>query len=168
MSYPSTESPNGDLPDLELADDDAVFIGAARKRLTAATKRRNDAAAELAQAAEVVKRWERVVRFLDPETEPATPAPSKPRSKRPASTRIGDDRLAQIEAAFRELAGADGRAEVRVKELMERLADEGHPLSSGPASVAFQVLRERQVIRLARKEGNSRYYRLTRAAASQS
>lgn len=171
---PQTTAPlNGDAPTLkpdappvlELADDDGAFLTAARQRLTAARARHEQIKRDLADAGETVKRWEKVVRDLDPDP-PAGTGPSVGRAKRTAHpTGVGAARLAQIETVIREITTGDLEHEFRPTDIRARLADSDRPISSGAVSQALLKLRESQVVRFSRREGNSHYYRLTRVAA---
>ena len=80
-------------------------------------------------------------------------------------TRISGDRLAEVEAAIREYAAEHGGdPEFRQIDIREMV---GAGMTSGVSSLAFAELREREVIRLARKDGNNLYFRMAHGAASE-
>jgi hypothetical protein len=151
----SATSPNGDGSTIEL--DDAAFLAAARARLDAARERHAAIAAQVAGAAEQVKRWEKVVRDLDP--EPPASKPAKAPAKAPPS-RMGPARLGRIVAVIRDLAGPDGENEFRQVDV--RNAIEDPTITSGITTNAFRQLRDDQVIRFTHKEGINQFFALTR------
>lgn len=108
-----------------------------------------------------LRQHEKALKVLDgiPLGNPQGKPAKTPTAKDPSGTKVGPERLAKIEAMVRELAGPDGSKEVRQLDIREKLG-----VSSSVSAGAFQMLRDRNVIRLARQEGNSRFYRLTREA----
>jgi DNA-binding transcriptional ArsR family regulator len=80
---------------------------------------------------------------------------SKPRGRPPSN--VGPERLAEYEQAIREFA-----AEQEEFRQVDIRAVTG--ATSNVMTRAFEQLRQTNVIRVARQEGNSKYYRLTRAA----
>ena len=147
----------------DTVDDELVETITARIEPT--RRRRDELAAELAATNARLKRYERALGAL---AEPKDPAPTERRKPGPKPkqgpgprTSIGDERLAQIEAMVRELA-AEGD-EVRQVDVRNRLAG----VNSSTSAIAFEQLRQRNVIRLARQEGNNKYYRLTREALNE-
>jgi hypothetical protein len=82
-----------------------------------------------------------------------------------SGTRISGDRLAEVETAIREYATEHGGdpefRQIDIREVM------GAGISSGISSIAFAELREREVIRIARKDGNNLYFRMAHAAATE-
>ena len=97
---------------------------------------------------------------VDPETgepvERKKPGP-KPGSHRGGTTHAGvsEGQLAMVERVFRELATQ--RDDVRQVDVRTVTG-----LRSGSMALAFKELRNRGVIRLARVDGNNKYFRLTR------
>ena len=150
---------SGAVPPDEL---DVELVETITARIEPTRRRRDELVAELAELNGRLKRYERALTALSPaETEPAERRPG-PKSKggrahqKPAS--IGTERLERIEAAVRELATESD--EFRQADVRNRL--EG--VNSSMTALAFEALRQRGVIRLARQEGNSKYFRLTREA----
>jgi hypothetical protein len=78
-------------------------------------------------------------------------------AKRKGGTRISDERLAVIEGVIRRLAAeSDDFTQVAVRT---QTGD-----GSGPMAIAFEILRQRNVIRFVRRDGNTKVFRLTREA----
>lgn len=91
----------------------------------------------------------------------------KPKPKgqsRPVPAKLSDERLAEIEAIIR--AYAADHEEFRQVDVRSAhgVLESGGTFSSGMSAMAFEELRQRNVIRVARQDGNSKYYRLTREA----
>ena len=74
---------------------------------------------------------------------------------------IGDDRVDMIAEAIR--AYAEDHEEFRQVDIRGVI-----DVTSGTSAQAFEVLRRRNVIRLARQDGNNKWYRLTREAMRES
>ena len=157
---PTNTSPNGDAPASVM--DDEAFLAAARERLSAARARRDKIAAQIAEATETVKRWEKVVRDLDPEPAPASKKQTTT-TVRPIPSKVGPERLERIIAAIRDLAGPDRENEFRQVDVRRALNDE---VTSGVTTLAFRQLRDEEVIRFTRKDGINQYFRLTRRAVA--
>jgi hypothetical protein len=84
------------------------------------------------------------------------PKPSKPGPKvkvRAEPSKIGEDRLEVIKQAIRAIA--EHRDEFRQVDVRERTG-----LSSSVTATAFEQLRQDNVIRFARKDGNNKFFRL--------
>ena len=92
----------------------------------------------------------------EPEGEPVVRrGPGRPRR----SPGVAEAAIQEIEATVRRLAAeADDFTQVQVRGIT------GH--SSGKMALAFEALRQREVIRLVRREGNVKVYRLTQRALS--
>jgi len=103
--------------------------------------------------AELVKRYERAIRVLTGET----PKPSKPASKPATKTKLSQERVEAIKTAVLEYAQEnDEFRQVDIRGVVdESLA------KSTVMALAFEILRQDGVIRLARREGNNKWFRLT-------
>lgn len=90
----------------------------------------------------------------------AKPGPKKKQKKEDGAANksvVGAERMAEYEAVIISMGQELG--EFRPTDFRERTG-----VRSGVATNVFHALRERNVIRFARAEGNSRYFRLTRPA----
>lgn len=88
--------------------------------------------------------------------------PSRPKSElaRPVKSQVGPEALARIEAAIREFAtDHDEFRQVDIRGIMT-----GTFTNSSKMATAFEQLRQNGVIRLARKDGIQRFFRLTESA----
>jgi hypothetical protein len=87
---------------------------------------------------------------------------------RTAPSKLSDERLAEIERIVREFA-ADHEEfrQVDIRSAYGTLPS-GGTMTSGMSAIAFEALRQRNVIRVARQDGNSKFYRLTREALNAS
>lgn len=99
----------------------------------------------------------------DPETGEIVarkkPGP-KPKNPGVKTATASEESIARNTAAIRQLSeDHDDITQVEVRAITGE--------SSGASSLAFKELRERGIIRLARQDGNHKYFRLTRAALSQ-
>ena len=92
----------------------------------------------------------------------AKPGP-KPKSQQ-TGTKIGPERLATIERAVRAYVDEHGDVEFRQLDIREYM---DNTITSGVSSFAFKELRDANVLRVARKDGNNQYYRLTRQALAE-
>jgi hypothetical protein len=90
---------------------------------------------------------------------------AKPKGQaRTAPSKLSDERLAEIESIVREYAtDHEEFRQVDIRSAHGTLPS-GGTLSSGMSALAFEELRQRNVLRVARVEGNSKFYRLTREA----
>jgi hypothetical protein len=118
--------------------------------------------AELAELDELTKRYEKAIRDLKGEgprfgrkPKPATPPGEK---VRPVQSKVGPEAMAKIEEAIR--AYAEDHEEFRQVDIRATLT--GALAHSSKMAVAFEQLRQANVIRLARQEGIQKFFRLTR------
>lgn len=94
----------------------------------------------------------------------------EPRKTRPKGqsraipSKLSDERVNEIETIIREYAV--DHEEFRQVDLRSAHGElpSGGTLTSGMSATAFEILRQRNVIRVARQDGNSKFYRLTREA----
>jgi len=89
----------------------------------------------------------------------------RPKSpSRTAPAKLSEERISEIEAVVREYA--EDHEEFRQVDLRSAYGKlpSGGTLTSGISAIAFEELRQRNVIRVARQDGNSKFYRLTREA----
>jgi DNA-binding transcriptional ArsR family regulator len=118
-----------------------------------------------------LRRYERVLAQLsdDPAEQVPRPGPKGPRGPRGSGTGkvaeaaagkgIGEARLASIREQV--LVYAEDHEEFRQADIRVFMGE----ASSGIMTLAFERLRQDGLIRLARQEGNNKYFRLTRQAA---
>jgi hypothetical protein len=93
--------------------------------------------------------------------------PGRPKAKAATEStakKVGDERLAAIEQLVREYA--EDHEEFRQVDLRSAYGTlpDGGSFTSGMSAIAFEELRQRNVLRVARVDGNSKFYRLTREA----
>jgi hypothetical protein len=99
-------------------------------------------------------RYKRALRALDG----PDPAKAKPKPKSTsAGTKIGEERMTKIKNEILRLAREkDEFRQVDVRSALD--------INSSVSATAFEKLRQEGFIRLARAEGNSKFYRLTKPA----
>ena len=123
--------------------------------------RRDELAAELAEVGAEIRTYQKSLAPLVDDDQPA-PAYGRKTTAGPARakpSRVGPERLVAIKAVILELAGDDDREFTQI-EVRDRT-----DLHSSVTSGAFRQLRdEEHFIRLARKDGGTKYFRLTRPA----
>ena len=148
----------------------AIATETIRQAVDELAKQRDTLTEQLAIVKYELGNYQKALALL--EAPPPPPPGLTPRKRgRPSSsgaerngTRISGERLAEVEAAIREYADVNGGdPEFRQIDIRERLGG----LTSGMSSLAFAELREREVIRIARKDGNNLYFRMAHAAASE-
>ena len=128
----------------------------------AAARRREELQNELAELNAEARKYEKALAALT--TEQGKPGPTSKQSRTPrpegfrtAGGSIGPERLAETEAGIRQFAADhDEFRQVDVRGITGRKSSE--------TAVAFEVLRQQGVIRLARREGNNKWFRLTESA----
>jgi hypothetical protein len=109
--------------------------------------------AQIASLQAELDRYRRALALLEPEPDRAE---LKPKPKKKYGPTVSSDTLNQVRNVIQELAQTqdeftqvDVRARTGVK--------------TSTSSIAFEVLRRNGMIRLARQQGSTKYYRLTRA-----
>lgn len=128
--------------------------------------------AEVAALEQEIRRMERALKVLkgeplgNPQGSAGTRGPYKTRTNVPKVDKSGkrrnvsEEKVQQTQAIIMRLATeTDEFRQVDVRSLTPTL-------NSSTAALAFEVLRQRGVIRLARQEGLNKWYRLTRAIAN--
>ena len=158
-------SPNGKVEDPFEAKLLADLDGAIRE----ARERVARLEPELVEARAKLKRYEDTRKRLV--GEPLINHPGARRRGRPPAGERGDrpahtfkpEKLAEIGAFVREYA--EHHEEFRQVDI--RSAPGSPIVDSGKLSTAFEALRQANVIRLARQDGNSKVYRLTRSAINE-
>lgn len=95
--------------------------------------------------------------------------PARPKNQgesRTKPSKLSEERIGEIEALVREYA--TDHEEFRQVDLRAAYSQlpSGGTMTSGMSALAFEELRQRNVLRVARIEGNSKFYRLTREALS--
>jgi septation ring formation regulator EzrA len=119
--------------------------------------------AELRELDELTKRYEKAIRDLRGDyprmgRKPSKPATSSGEKVRPVQSKVGPEAMAKIEEAIR--AYAEDHEEFRQVDIRATLT--GALAHSSKMAVAFEQLRQANVIRLARQEGIQKFFRLTR------
>jgi hypothetical protein len=146
---------------VHLVDEDPVVIDL-RKRIDQVKQEQQSLRERLAEVNDVVSRYERAVRALTGEKAP-TPTPRTPGKRvREHPSGVGEERLDRIREIVLEYA-AD-HEEFRQVDIRTQPGLEGAMVTSSVMTTAFNRLRQENVIRLARQEGNSKWFRLTREA----
>jgi DNA-binding transcriptional ArsR family regulator len=122
--------------------------------------------AELTEVSGEIKSYEQALTRLRGQS--STPSP-KPRKRAATSadqtpgTSVGPERLAKLDAAVRQFA----RDHEEFRQIDFRSSPLSEGMSSSVSSTVFEVLRQKNVLRLARRDGNHKYYRLTAEALSE-
>jgi hypothetical protein len=151
---------NGVAP---LGDD--AMVEALRDRVAQHQTRANQLRKEMDDELSYVRRYEKALTALTGEVpvKPG-PKPGRPRTStsagRPGGTRIGPEKLATLRKAVLRFA-ADHE---EFRQIDFRSDPLGEGVSSGQSSALFDVLRQENVLRMARVNGNEKFYRLTREA----
>jgi hypothetical protein len=150
---------NGHMPEadpIELAHD-AELIRMLTGEVKSRESRIEELRAEIDQLTPALKRYQKALALLTGED---APAPGRPKGARVRAkpSGVGDERLERVEAGIRDFAkDHDEFRQVDIRSTVEGI-------SSSVAATAFETLRQRNVIRLARKDGNNKFYRLTAEA----
>lgn len=148
---------NGTIPD----EQDLEVAEALQARIASLTEEKERLEAELEQITPRLRRYERALTMLTAAEEPPRPG-RKPKSEgqrvRATPSKVGPEMLAEIQAFVLDYA----RDHEEFRQVDIRTA-EGTPVKdSGKLSSAFEQLRQSNVIRFARQQGNAKYFRLTR------
>jgi len=105
-----------------------------------------------------LRRYEKALKVLEGEPIRAGRPPkdaTKKRATRP--NKIGPEKLGQIREAVLEFADTHEEfRQVDIRGVMD--------VTSGVTAIAFEMLRQENLIRFARQDGNNKWYRLTREA----
>jgi hypothetical protein len=114
-----------------------------------------------AQIVNELRTYEKALQALQGEPRKA----GRPKSpSRSAPAKLSEERISEIEAVVREYAiDHEEFRQVDLRSAYGKLPS-GGTLTSGISAIAFEELRQRNVIRVARQDGNSKFYRLTREA----
>lgn len=118
---------------------------------------------ELALLTPEVKRYERALALITNETPPAKTGPKPKTATTPDKKRLSDSAYKEIHDAVIRFA-AD-HEEFRQVDVRVANGDTGH-FRSSTLALGFEALRQNNILRFARQEGNNKYFRLTRAAAT--
>jgi hypothetical protein len=138
-------------------NDDDELIAGLRKRIAARKVRADELKAELDTIAPELRRYERALSLLTGDAERPTGKVGKASPVRPVRSRLGEERLEKVRGAV--LGYARDHEEFRQVDIRNVL---GNRFSSSIMTSAFEQLRQENVIRFARQEGISKFYRLTR------
>jgi hypothetical protein len=140
--------------------EDAALVAGVQRRIERRRRRIEELEAELADQRPQLKRDERVIALLTG-VEPTGAKPG-PKTKATNLSRVGPETLATIEAAIRNYAvDHEEFRQVDIRKMPNAPVDK-----SSQMAVAFEQLRERNVIRFVRQDGNAKVFRLTREAAT--
>ena len=148
---------------------DDQIVALIRVQADALEAKRAELQAALDEITPQLKRYEKALLAIqgeplrkdrrDPETGELIPR-AKPGPKPKGTVKVtgaSAESIARNEAAIRQLAeDHEDITQVEVRAITGE--------SSGASSLAFRALRERGTIRLARQDGNAKYFRLTRSA----
>jgi hypothetical protein len=124
-----------------------------REHVRALEEQRDGMLLVLAETKTELARWQRALHAVTDEPQPKP----KPKPARKAPSKISPERLSVYEDVIRGYAAE--HIEFRQKDIAELVGG-----GTGQCSIAFRVLRDQQVIRLARKDGMSHWFRLTKKA----
>lgn len=142
-------------------DVDTQFLDELRARVAERRARVDALEAQLQALKPELRRYESALRLLSGEqVDTAIDKPRQSRSKgvkTQSGTSIGPERLEAIERAVREYA----RDHEEFRQVDVRAV---YDMTSSVSATAFEILRQRNVLRVARVDGNSKFYRLTREA----
>ena len=122
------------------------------------------ARARLAEANVVLKRYEDTRKRLVGEPLRNTRPRTGEYAKEAKASKLSDERANALAAFIRQWAATAEVDEFRQIDI--RTADGAPVRGSGDIAIAFEALRQRGLIRFARKSGNNKYYRLTAKAAN--
>lgn len=162
-------SPNGHVSDPFEAKLLADLDGAIREKRDAVIGLESERAKldeRLAVARAAAKRYEDTRRRLVGEPlRVAGRGAGRPKgpAKRAVPSKVAPDTMAEIEAFVR--AWAEDHEEFRQIDI--RSAPGSPVTDSGKSSAAFEQMRQANVLRLARVDGNNKFYRLTRSAVTE-
>jgi hypothetical protein len=138
-------------------------IAAQLDALLVDTRHRRDAMqAQVAELSAEIKSYEQSARALRGERPGPKPKPKSTTAAQTSGTAVGPERLAHFEALIREFA-ADHE---EFRQVDFRSSPSGGGMTSSVSSTVFELLRQNNVLRLARTDGNQKFYRLTREALS--
>jgi hypothetical protein len=154
---PSAAAQAGTNGGAQHQDEDDAVVEVLRQRIAQRQARVDELHAELAEINPELKRYEKALALLT--GEGSTPGPKKGGKKREAASRVGEERLAPIRAAVLEYA----RDHEEFRQVDIRTHMEGR-VTSAVMAPAFEQLRQEGMIRLARQDGLSKWFRLTREA----
>ena len=122
--------------------------------------------AQLATQRAALKRYEDTRKRLVGEPLRVNRKPGRPRNEdrvRVVPSKVSPEKMSDIEAFVR--AWAEDHEEFRQIDI--RSAPGSPVTDSGKSSAAFEQMRQANVLRLARVDGNNKFYRLTRSAVAE-
>ena len=153
-------SDNG-APDSVLMYDQSI-LNEIEDVLNALDAERDALMTQIAGLDRTIKRYEKARRAL--EGEPTAPKvnPAKERSVKQRATALKGLARSDTWPSLREMIITYGHHHTEFTQSEFRKEHGG--VSSGKSSLAFELLREENVLRVARIDGNFKYYRLTKEA----
>jgi hypothetical protein len=158
---PQMSDENGDAPALPQASEIALQLHAL------VTDRENALAKHDLVRDKIVtelRTYEKALAALTGEPKKAGRPKQGQSGERTKPSKLSEERIGEIETLVREYA-AD-HEEFRQVDLRAAYSQlpSGGTMTSGMSALAFEELRQRNVLRVSRIEGNSKFYRLTREA----
>jgi hypothetical protein len=139
---------------------DETIVAGLRQQIANLRRQERDLRIQAATMSSQIKRYERALKVLQPGQQPAKPIAKR---LRPSSdpTRIGTERMERIREVVLEYAQTHEEfRQVDIRGLID--------INSSSAAVAFERMRQENMIRLARREGVAKWYRLTHETLSES
>ena len=141
------------------SSDEKEAIASVRRAVASRRERIRTLQLQVEKLTPELRRYERALSYLT--GEPVNYKPKKigskmeaMKAKAPAGTKLGDGRYEQMSGWVLDFA----REHEEFRQIDIRAL---HGMSSGASSQLFEMMRQRNVVRVARKSGNNKYYRLT-------
>jgi DNA-binding transcriptional ArsR family regulator len=113
--------------------------------------------AEIARKRRELNRYETALAMLEEQENQPVERPVKPKKQKQYPKRISEEKLTDLRKVILNIAqDKDEFRQIDVRSVTN--------ISSSAAATGFEQLRQEGMIRLARKDGNNKYYRLTSEA----
>jgi len=147
-------------PERDPASEQDTILVALQKRVNKLRREERDLKERLSIISPELVRFEKALKVLRGEPLTGVKGQGNPKTQARIKhniSRIGPNKLEEIRKAVLKLA--DANEEFRQVDLRAV-----YDIGSSQAAVAFEMLRQENTIRLARKSGNNKYFRLTREA----
>jgi DNA-binding transcriptional ArsR family regulator len=139
-------------------DEDNEAVRALESMIATRKARHDELQAQLEEITPELRRYQRALALIKGESPQAgRPSTKGTKTHYGKTTGVSEERVEQVMGAIRKLAETnDEFRQVDVRGVVD--------VTSGVSAMAFEALRQRGIIRLARQEGNNKFYRLTREA----
>lgn len=149
-------SPNGQGPESSLpVRESTPAVAGLRSEMAVLAAKRDQLEAALNLILPELRKYEKAIAILEGTPLGAGGKPTKPKaSTDKRGTAVGDERMKQIKQAI--LTYAEDHEEFRQVDLRSITG-----LSSSIMATVFETLRQENVVRFARQQGNNKYFRLT-------